>query len=611
MQPYCNKELLLRRKLIYALAVLVILAGCESPTATDAPTQPAVPTSTSLPTFTGTPIPSPTLTATITPTLTLTNTATATLIPAARIPIIEYHDPDYHVGDQVEMTPQLFADQVSWLAANGYKTLSAEEIVSYLDGKAVFPQKSVVLTFDIGLPKRPVYNDVVIPTLKKYGFKAIFFILSNSGVEQDDCKSDKYFCWDDFKKWAQEGVISIASHGLFHPDFKNLTPAEMTYEMTQSRQILQDKTGQTPLAFAFPFDSVPAAGPALVKAAGYQFGVGGISSRKEGLVVLVNDPDRYSLPRVYPYSSVQRYPNLNGYNRPFGDVVTQLIQPSGTPPTPTKPTLTNTTPTLPAAAATTRPAATHPAATAAATASSQGNIDQVLQICQSLPSTAYLRVQALMKATFTPDLSPEAQVRLPGFSTSPSCNFYGSNKPEAIVVHFTGGGDLNSSLYAFWQDHGASAHYIIDRDGKVVQMVPEGIAALHVNCNSNRSLCVSSCPICDGKDGNLTEPYTRSVGIELVNTGHIPAPTAPGAYFEDYLHSYGYTYWEEYPDAQIAALKVLVKDIAARWGIPIDINHVIGHYRVNPRPDPGPALNLFWSRVGNPPRDPIFATTTP
>jgi hypothetical protein len=62
-----------------------------------------------------------------------------------------------------------------------------------------------------------------------------------------------------------------------------------------------------------------------------------------------------------------------------------------------------------------------------------------------------------------------------------------------------------------------------------------------------------------------------------------------------------YSYWEEYPDVQIAAL----------WNIPIDVNHVIGHYRINQKVDPGPALNLFWTRSGYPLKPPIFDTPAP
>ena len=165
------------RNICYAVALIALLAGCTSPTETENPAVQS-PAATSTPAATDTPVPTatslPTSTFTLTPSV--TPTVTNTLVPASRIPIIEYHDPDYHVGDQVEMTPQLFSDQVTWLANNGYRTLSAQELVEYIEGTAVFPQKSVVLTFDIGLPKRPVYYDVVIPTLQKFGFKAIFFI---------------------------------------------------------------------------------------------------------------------------------------------------------------------------------------------------------------------------------------------------------------------------------------------------------------------------------------------------------------------------------------------------------------------------------------------------
>jgi hypothetical protein len=138
-----------------------------------------------------------------------------------------------------------------------------------------------------------------------------------------------------------------------------------------------------------------------------------------------------------------------------------------------------------------------------------------------------------------------------------------------------------------------------------VQMVPEVLGALHANCNGVRENCVNSCPICDGQDGHISEPYLRSISIELVNYGRVTHET-PVTQFEDFFNSYGYRWWEEFTPAQLASLKLLVYDISARWGIPVDTNHVIGHYRINARPDPGPALNLFWPRQGYPPAEPIF-----
>ncbi|HEY5118410.1 MAG TPA: N-acetylmuramoyl-L-alanine amidase, partial [Anaerolineales bacterium] len=116
---------------------------------------------------------------------------------------------------------------------------------------------------------------------------------------------------------------------------------------------------------------------------------------------------------------------------------------------------------------------------------------------------------------------------------------------------------------------------------------------------------IPSCPLCERPDGAFLQPYLQSVGIELVNDGQLVDTTAyKGLIYEDYLTSFGYRYWEDYPDAQIQALVLLVNDIRARWGIPLDL--VVGHYRINYKTDPGPALNISWYRTGNPPSAPIF-----
>ena len=573
-------------KLVAGLLGLTLLAGCAGPTPTPQPSLTPVPSATA----SATPSPRPSATPTRTPTPTSTPqpsetptptpTATATTIPAVRIPVIEYHDPDFRLNDQVQMTLAWFEEQMKWLSDNGYRSLNGEELASFLDGTEIFPQKSVVLTFDVGTAKRPTYTDVVIPTLKKYHFQAIFFILANDTVVVDKCGQPKHFCWDDFKRWADDGVITIASHGLYHPDFTKLTAPEIKYEVETARSLLLEKLGVAPIAFAYPFDSSSQLAANLVKAAGYQFAVAG-NTRKE-LAAIPNDPDRYKLPRVYPYSNSRIYPNLTGFNHNFGYVISDLTRLG--------------------------PVAVAGGPTATPYAVTGNTADQIVQFCKGLPTEPSLRLLQMMNATFESDLSAPARAGLPGLTTSVSCNVYANNKPEAIVLHYTVG-DLTSSLYAFRQ-MGTSAHYLIDRDGKVVQMVPEALGAMHASCTNTRSNCVASCPICDDAKGALTEPYLRSIGIEIVNRGHVPAGTVlQGGLYEDFLRSYSYPYWEDYTLAQIDSLKVLVNDIAERWNIPIDDNHVIGHYRVNQKVDPGPALNLFWTRSGNPQMPPIFERT--
>ena len=581
-----SKHSLIAQTLLLVFLSINLLTACTSPTSTAVlPDDTSTPVPTNTATLTPSATASPSLSATTRPsaTPTITLSPTPTPIPAGAVPIIEYHDPDFKLNDQVQMTIPWFEDQIGWLADNGYTTLDGDQFAAYLDGTADVPEKSVVLTFDLGTAKRPIYVDTVIPTLRKYHFKAVFFIVANDTVVRDDCQADtRYYCWSDFKGWADEGLISIASHSMYHPDLSTLTPTQVKYEVETPLKILLDKTGRTPVAFAYPFDTSTPTAIAMVKAAGYKFAVAG--NNRSFLAAEPDDADRYVLPRVYPYSNQRMYPNLNGFNKPLGDVISGLIRPKTS----------------------TQGAAASPTPIPASTTSA----DEVLKYCHALSTDPTLRMEALLKSSFQTDISPAAQAKLPGLTTSISCNMQPNNHPEAIVVHFTAG-ELISSIYGFRSPNGTSAHYIIDRDGTVVQMVPEAFSAFHVSCTGYRANCLPSCPICDDSQGRMTEPYTRSIGIELVNKGHVPSLDSAPLVYEDYLRSFNYPYWEDFTQAQIDSLKVLVEDITQRWNIPLDEQHVFGHYRVNQKVDPGPALNLFWARSGNPPRPPIFDVNTP
>ncbi len=207
------------------------------------------------------------------------------------------------------------------------------------------------------------------------------------------------------------------------------------------------------------------------------------------------------------------------------------------------------------------------------------------------------RTLALSQLEWEPDYA--------GAKVISSCNLVAGNKPKAVVLHHTGG-ELSGSIARFQAKDEASAHYIVDRDGTVYQMVPESFGAKHVNCYNQRSFCLATCPICEDEEGRLLEPYYQSIGIEIVNQGAVNATVFTGTVYEDYQMAFGHRYWEDYSLAQVESLKVLVEDICNRWGIPLDAEHVIGHSLINQKSDPGPALNLFWRRYGEPAREAIW-----
>lgn len=85
-----------------------------------------------------------------------------------------------------------------------------------------------------------------------------------------------------------------------------------------------------------------------------------------------------------------------------------------------------------------------------------------------------------------------------------SINF-GVRKPNFVVIHHTAQDSLGQTIRTFHSAKaGVSSHYVIGRDGKVVQMVNDLYRAHHAGL---------------GKWGNDTDLNSSSIGIELDNNG--------------------------------------------------------------------------------------------
>jgi len=537
----------------------------------------------------------PTQTVVASPSATQPPTATPTQTAEAdRIPIIEYHNPTFILSDEVMMTPEWFENQLRWLFENGYTTLNATQLVDFLNGGS-YPQKSVVLSFDIGVDRHSEYAQIVIPTLRKYGLNAIVFLVANTNLIGDKCNLGESFCWSELRAWSEEGLISVESHGIYHLDYTTIDVATQKLDAGLSKDLIEENIGQPVLGFAYPYDSFNLQTFDLLKSFGYQFAVAGFSRSDRS--ALRGDSERYSLPRVYPYSNPDVYPILStAKGMTFEELIQDQTSLIGLPSLPStqQPSNNQTTNTPVASAPTPNTIRVSSAA-------------EYISICNIIDKTEdqVLRVYQLNPLIFQIDLSPETQAALPApVKLVPSCNIRPNNQPLAIILHGTRG-PLTGAITTFQKLNNTSAHYLIDRDGTVIQVVPESLGAYHVSCSGARSICLASCPICNDQDGNFVEPATQSIGIELVNAGTVTNPDSfAGPLYEDFNMSFGYRYWDDYPEAQVKSLILLVNDIRKRWDIPLDM--VMGHYRINTNTDPGPALNLFWDRYGNPPRPAIF-----
>jgi peptidoglycan/xylan/chitin deacetylase (PgdA/CDA1 family) len=175
------------------------------------------------------------------------------------VPVLIFHQvvTNGEQPDQTVISFENFANQMQYLADNGYNPISIRELVAFMDGSAPI-DKPVVLTFDDGW--KNTLN--AIPILKKHGFKASFFVITGA---IDGNFGNDYMTWSDVKIIAEDQNFEIASHAVTHPwdpsdnlvswgEGKNQGKSlqNVRYELAESKHVLEKKLGRRIKYFAWP-----------------------------------------------------------------------------------------------------------------------------------------------------------------------------------------------------------------------------------------------------------------------------------------------------------------------------------------------------------------------
>ena len=137
-----------------------------------------------------------------------------------------------------------------------------------------------------------------------------------------------------------------------------------------------------------------------------------------------------------------------------------------------------------------------------------------------------------------------------------------SGPVDLLILHYTGMESAAAALQRLANPVAeVSAHYVVLEDGRVVQMVPEGRRAWHAG---------------QGAWAGVSDINSRSLGIEIVNGGHAGGLPA-------------------YPEAQIAAVIDLCRDLTTRWNIPA--HRVLAHSDIAPERKEDPGEHFPWDRL--------------
>ncbi|MFZ4261484.1 N-acetylmuramoyl-L-alanine amidase [Sphingobacterium sp. HJSM2_6] len=135
---------------------------------------------------------------------------------------------------------------------------------------------------------------------------------------------------------------------------------------------------------------------------------------------------------------------------------------------------------------------------------------------------------------------------------------YDIRKPQFVMLHHTSQASMAQTIRTFQLPHTkVSSHYVIGRDGRVVQMLNDYLRGWHAG---------------RGKWGNITDMNSVSIGIELDNSGNEP-----------------------FPDAQINSLLQLLDTLKTKYAIPQ--KNFIGHSDFAPGRKDDPSMFFPWERL--------------
>lgn len=186
-----------------------------------------------------------------------------------RIPVIMYHDVVKERGKGsvwFDITTKEFEEQLAFFQEVGAEPISIQQLYLHLTKGEPVPEKAIVLTFDDNYQG---FYDNAYPLLKQYNYPAAMFVHTDYVGQKasDHPKMD----WETLKELDAEGLVTIGSHTLSHPDdIRTIPPEKQEREFRESKAILEERLGHEIPFFAYPNGHNDQATQDLARQVGYK-----------------------------------------------------------------------------------------------------------------------------------------------------------------------------------------------------------------------------------------------------------------------------------------------------------------------------------------------------
>ncbi len=204
-----------------------------------------------------------------------------------KLPVVMYHQltKNPSKSGKYVLTVDRFEKDLQFLKSKNYKSVTVKQLMDFSNGVGDIPEKSILITFDDG---NETLYEYALPLLRKYGYTAVGFVvgaIADYYTEINDHNlAYSYLNWPQIKELSDGNIIEIESHsfdlhkntgersgikkkkGETFDDYREF----LCSDVSKMKTAMENNTGKTPTAFAFPFGSVSPESTDILKECGFK-----------------------------------------------------------------------------------------------------------------------------------------------------------------------------------------------------------------------------------------------------------------------------------------------------------------------------------------------------
>jgi len=170
--------------------------------------------------------------------------------------------PGRAITDSTSISMEYFEYFMQTAKEMGFSTITADELVGFLEHNQAIPERSMILILD---DRRPGVTELFMPYLEENDWTLTLGWITTDTTRDSD--------WEKMTNLAETGRLDVQSHGHNHIYIQNYVAEEqIAEELFKPIEVIEARFGTTPVAHIWPGGNFNEQSIAMAGEAGYKIG---------------------------------------------------------------------------------------------------------------------------------------------------------------------------------------------------------------------------------------------------------------------------------------------------------------------------------------------------